>query len=64
MSSFIGLGSLGSEADFAEEMSSFEKTLQAITSLSDNTVTQDTIQADDIANLKHLMVLVEDSRSV
>lgn len=61
---FIGLSSLSSEASFPAEMSDFEKTIQNIASLSDNTVTQATSQADDIANLKYMMVMIEDARSV
>ena len=64
MCSFIGLSELSSEADFAEEMTAFEATLASISSLSDNTVAQATSLADDIANVKYMMVLVEDARTV
>ena len=64
MCSFIGLSDLSSEADFTEEMTAFETTLTLIGSLSDNSITQATTLADDMANVKHMMVMVEDSRSV
>lgn len=64
MCNFIGLSDLSSEADFAEEMAAFETTLSLISSLSDNSVTQATTLADDMANVKHMMVMVEDARSV
>ncbi len=64
MCSFMGLSELSSEAEFAEEMSAFEMTLASISSLSDNSVAQATTLADDIANVKHMMVMVEDARSV
>lgn len=45
-------------------MTDFENTIENIASLSDNTVTQATAQADEIANLKFMMVMAEDARSV
>jgi Ciliary BBSome complex subunit 2, C-terminal len=64
MCTYIGLSSFSSDANFPAEMTDFEKTIENIASLSDNTVTQATAQADEIANLKFMMVMAEDARSV
>ena len=64
MCSFIGIKNIGAEADFNAEMDKFKETLNKIQSLTDNTVTQITSITDDIANLKQMMVSVEDSRSM
>lgn len=64
MCSFIGLGSLSSEADFESEIAAFKETLDKIKELSENTANQVASLSDELAILKDTMVQIEDARSV
>ena len=64
MCAFMGIKDFASEADFPQEMDNFKQSLEAIQSLSDNSVSHVTNLTDDVTNLKVFMVQVEDARSV
>lgn len=64
MCQFIGLSDLGSEANYPDEMETFQEVLTNVQSLTDQSQGQTASLGQEITNLKALMVGVEDARQM